>query len=187
MTQTLKFTQNDVQIEIDFQTAETSVFQEARLSKDINFIVKPSDLGEDFPQSKIIQKIFELADQFKTQDEYLQDCADPEHFNKEAYLTPDVKTKSWSEIDSYVVFRNSENSAGEADLKADFGVVDDDGYVVETDQYVGYSLSETFTMEKFHEMMTKFVDELNQLTDTQYGIKLPEDEDKCARIFKLAS
>lgn len=97
------------------------------------------------------------------------------------------KTKSWSEIDSYVVFRNSENSAGEADLKADFGVVDDDGYVVETDQYVGYSLSETFTMEKFHEMMTKFVDELNQLTDTQYGIKLPEDEDKCARIFKLVS
>lgn len=73
MTQTLKFTQNDVQIEIDFQTAETSVFQEARLSKDINFIVKPSDLGEDFPQSKIIQKIFELADQFKTQDEYLQE------------------------------------------------------------------------------------------------------------------
>lgn len=73
MTQTLKFTQNDVQIEIDFQTAETSVFQEARLSKDINVMVKPSDLGEDFPQSKIIQKIFELADQFKTQDEYLQE------------------------------------------------------------------------------------------------------------------
>lgn len=73
MTQTLKFTQNDVQIEIDFQTAETSVFQEARLSKDINFMVKPSDLDEDFPQSKIIQKIFELADQFKTQDEYLQE------------------------------------------------------------------------------------------------------------------
>lgn len=73
MTQTLKFTQNDVQIEIDFQTDETSVFQEARLSKDINVMVKPSDLGEDFPQSKIIQKIFELADQFKTQDEYLQE------------------------------------------------------------------------------------------------------------------
>lgn len=58
MTQTLKFTQNDVQIEIDFQTDETSVFQEARLFKDINFMVKPSDLGEDFPQSKIIQKNF---------------------------------------------------------------------------------------------------------------------------------
>lgn len=136
---------------------------------------------------KALQKEYQLPIFAATFKGMCSCCADPEHFNKEAYLTPDVKTKSWSEIDSYVVFRNSENSAGEADLKADFGVVDDDGYVVETDQYVGYSLSETFTMEKFHEMMTKFVDELNQLTDTQYCIKLPEDEDKCARIFKLVS
>lgn len=134
---------------------------------------------------KALQKEYQLPIFAATFKGMCSCCADPEHFNKEAYLTPDVKTKSWSEIDSYVIFRNSENSAGEADLKADFGVVDDDGYVVETDQYVGYSLSETFTMEKFHEMMTKFVDELNQLTDTQYCIKLPEDEDKCARIFKL--
>ena len=136
---------------------------------------------------KALQKEYQLPIFAATFKGMCSCCADPEHFNKEAYLTPDVKTKSWSEIDSYVVFRNSENSAGEADLKANFGVVDDDGYVVETDQYVGYSLSETFTMEKFHEMMTKFVDELNQLTDTQYCIKLPEDEDKCARIFKLVS
>lgn len=136
---------------------------------------------------KALQKEYQLPIFAATFKGMCSCCADPEHFNKEAYLTPDVKTKSWSEIDSYVIFRNSENSAGEADLKADFGVVDDDGYVVETDQYVGYSLSETFTMEKFHEMMTKFVDELNQLTDTQYCIKLPEDEDKCARIFKLVS
>lgn len=44
-----------------------------------------------------------------------------------------------------------------------------------------------FTLEKFNEMMTKFVEELNQLTDTQYVIKLPEDEHKCAIISKLAS
>lgn len=114
-------------------------------------------------------------------------CADPEHFNKEAYLTPDVKKKSWSEIDSYVVFKNSENAQGEAYLSDAFGVVNDYGHKEEMTQYVGYSLSETFTLEKFNEMMTKFVEELNQLTDTQYVIKLPEDEHKCAIISKLTS
>lgn len=113
-------------------------------------------------------------------------CADPEHFNKEAYLTPDVKKKSWSEIDSYVVFKNSENAQGEADLKDNFGVVNDYGHKEEMAQYVGYSLSETFTLDKFNEMMTKFVEELNQLTDTQYVIELPEDKYKCAIISKLA-
>lgn len=114
-------------------------------------------------------------------------CAEPYNFNKEAYLTPDVKKKSWSEIDAYVVFKNSENAAGEADLKADFGVVDDDGYVVETDQYVGYHTSETFTLEKFNELMTRFVEQLNELTLVKYDIKLPEDKYSCAIISKSVS
>ena len=102
-------------------------------------------------------------------------------------VTPDVKKKSWSEIDAYVVFKNSENAAGEADLKADFGVVDDDGYVVETDQYVGYHTSETFTLEKFNELMTRFVEQLNELTLVKYDIKLPEDKYSCAIISKSVS
>lgn len=32
-------------------------------------------------------------------------CADPRHLNNEAYLTPDLKRKSWDEIDAYVILR----------------------------------------------------------------------------------
>lgn len=43
-------------------------------------------------------------------------CAIPKHFNKESYLTPEVKDMSWDEIDSYIIFKNSCNGSGEACL-----------------------------------------------------------------------
>lgn len=33
-------------------------------------------------------------------------CAEPSNLNDEAYLTPDIKEKSWKEIDSYIIFSN---------------------------------------------------------------------------------
>lgn len=71
--QTLKFEHNCVQIHIDVKTDDVTVFQEARLTNDITFIIRPSDLDEKLTQSQIIQKVFEYAEQFKTQEEFTQE------------------------------------------------------------------------------------------------------------------
>ena len=53
-------------------------------------------------------------------------CAEPSNLNEEAYLTPDIKEKSWDEIDSYIIFNNANNSSGEAYMSDDFSVTYDD-------------------------------------------------------------
>ena len=71
--QTLKFEHNGVQIHIDVKTDDVTEFQEARLTNDVTFIIRPSDLDEKLTQSQIIQKVFEYAEQFKTQEEFTQE------------------------------------------------------------------------------------------------------------------
>ena len=35
-------------------------------------------------------------------------CAEPSDLNKESYLTPEIKEKSWDEIESYIIFKNAQ-------------------------------------------------------------------------------
>lgn len=116
-------------------------------------------------------------------------CATPINFNDEAYLTPEVKKQTWEEIGPYIVFKNSSNAQGEAALNEDFGDVkynwDGHRYIVETTQYLGYHLSEQFTMDDLHRLLTRLIEGINALSDTQYELTLPEDEYQCAIIKRV--
>lgn len=109
-------------------------------------------------------------------------CARPKHFNKESYLTPDVKDLSWDEIDSSIAFKNSCNGYGEACLNNDFCVVNHQGKKEEAVQYIGYDLSERFTKADLDECLIELVNRINELSDTKYSLKLPENEHLCAMI-----
>lgn len=109
-------------------------------------------------------------------------CAKPKHFNKESYLTPDVKGLSWKEIDSYIIFKNSCNGSGEACLNDIFGVVQHYKHKREVAQYIDYKLSERFTKADLDECLTKLVNRINELSDTKYYLKLSENEHRCAMI-----
>lgn len=61
MTQTLKFEHNGVQIHIDVKTDDVTEFQEARLTNDVTFIIRPSDLYEKLTQSQIHSRICQLC------------------------------------------------------------------------------------------------------------------------------
>lgn len=108
-------------------------------------------------------------------------CARPKHFNKESYLTPDVKDLSWDEIDSDIVFLNAFNGSGEACLNDYFGVVNQQDKT-EVAQYVGYKLSERFTKSDLDECLTELVNRINELSDTKYALTLPKDTNRCAVI-----
>lgn len=112
-------------------------------------------------------------------------CAEPRHLNPEAYLTPDLKRKSWGDIDAYIIFKNSENAEGEAYFAGDFGTVKDGKWIGVTPQYVRYRLSDNFTKEQFDECLTAFVDALNESAEAQYVLELPHSTDKCAIIYEL--
>lgn len=112
-------------------------------------------------------------------------CADPRHLNDEAYLTPDLKRKSWDEIDAYVILKNSPNAEGEADFTRDFGTVKDGKWVEVTPQYVMYRLSDQFTKEQLDECLITFVEALSELTETDYMVEIPHSTDKCAIIREL--
>lgn len=130
-------------------------------------------------------------------------CASPEDFHKEAYLTPDVAKKDWKDIDSYVFFKNSFNGAGEAKFYSmvpvnwegkrkkewnQFGTLNNGGYFDGRDyQHVAYELSESFTMKDLCEMLTRFVNALNEVSDTKYELKLPENKSQCATIARIKS
>lgn len=109
-------------------------------------------------------------------------CARPKHFNKESYLTPEVKNLSWDEIDSYIIFKNSCNGSGEACLNDIFGVVQHYKHKREVAQYIDYELSERFTKADLDECLTKLVNRINELSDTKYSLKLPENENHYAII-----
>lgn len=115
-------------------------------------------------------------------------CATPENFNDEAYLTPEVKKQTWEEIGAYIVFKNSSNAQGEAVLNEDFGDVKDHyehDDVTETKQYLGYVVTEQFTMNDLNQLLTRLVEGINTLSDAQYELTLPEDNYHCAVIKRV--
>lgn len=114
-------------------------------------------------------------------------CAEPSNLNEEAYLTPDIKEKSWDEIDSYIIFNNANNSSGEAYMYDEFSVTYDDIFE-ETNyspQYIKYRLSKSFSHDKLKECLTKFVNKVNEESLTQYKLSVPDDKGLCAVIEKV--
>lgn len=124
-------------------------------------------------------------------------CASPANFNREAYLDESVAEKEWDDVDAYVVLRNSCNGAGEARFYHaeavteggktsrrrvwdEFGTAGgrNDGV-----QYVAYGLSESFTMDSLRELLTRFVNGLNEAAGFEaYDLVLPDDGTECAQI-----
>ena len=112
-------------------------------------------------------------------------CASPSDFHASVYLTKDVKDLTWKEIDSYIIFKNAHNGCGEAKLTDRFAEVREYKYAEYRDQYVGFKLSDTFTMEKLQECLTRLVYEINAKSETQYSLQLPEDDYHCAIIRRI--
>lgn len=114
-------------------------------------------------------------------------CAEPSNLNEEAYLTPDIKEKSWNEIDSYIIFNNANNSSGEAYMSDEFSVTYDDIFE-ETNyspQYIKYRLSKSFSHDKLKECLTEFIDKVNEESFTKYKLSVPKDKGLCAVIEKI--
>lgn len=126
-------------------------------------------------------------------------CASPANFNKEAYLDKDVVEKDWANVDAYVVLRNSCNGGGEARFYHAETVTEGgkakrkrvwDGFGTLTgghdaggNQYVMYKLSESFTASDLCDLLTRFVDGLNEVAGFEaYDLVLPDDESECAQI-----
>lgn len=114
-------------------------------------------------------------------------CAEPSNLNEEAYLTPDIKEKSWNEIDSYIIFNNADNSSGEAYMSDDFSMTYDDLFdeYKYTKQYIKYRLSKSFSHDKLKECLTEFVNKINEESFENYKVSLPEDTGLCAVIEKV--
>ena len=114
-------------------------------------------------------------------------CAEPSHLNKEAYLTPDIKEKSWNEIDSYIIFSNSNNSSGEAYMYDEFSLTYDDilDELEYSKQYIKYKLNNNFSKEKLEKCLTEFVNAVNKESFTQYKLSVPDDPGLCAIIEKI--
>lgn len=126
-------------------------------------------------------------------------CASPANFNKEAYLDKGVAEKEWDDVDAYVVLKNSRNGGGEARFYHtetvteggktkrqrvwdDFGTLTG-GHDAGGDQYVMYKLSESFTMSNLRDLLTRFVDGLNEAAGLEaYALVMPDDEAECAQI-----
>ena len=126
-------------------------------------------------------------------------CASPANVNKEAYLDESVAEKEWDDVDAYVVLKNSCNGGGEARFYHtetvteggktsrkrvwdDFGTLTG-GHDAGGDQYAMYKLSESFTASDLCDLLTKFVDGLNEVAGFEaYALVLPDDESECAQI-----
>lgn len=113
-------------------------------------------------------------------------CATPAELNDEAYLTNDIKDKSWDEIDSYIIFKNAHNCGGEADMDYKFAVVYDDIFgKMEKTQYIQYKLNDKFSKEQLKECLIEFVNSVNKESFTQYKLDIPEDTGYCVTIEKI--
>ena len=113
-------------------------------------------------------------------------CAEPSNLNDEAYLTPDIKEKSWKKIDSYIIFSNSNNSSGEAYMGDEFSITDDEVFSERySTQYIKYKLSESFSQDKLKKCLTEFINKVNEESFTQYKLSVPEDTGLCAVIEKV--
>ena len=114
-------------------------------------------------------------------------CAEPSNLNDEAHLTPDIKEKSWNEIDSYIIFNNADNSSGEDYMGDEFSVTYDDIFkeTSYSPQYIKYKLSKSFSYDQLKECLTEFVNKVNEESFTQYKLSVPEDKGLCAVIEKI--
>lgn len=114
-------------------------------------------------------------------------CATPSNLNNEAYLTPDIKEKSWDKIESYIIFNNANNSSGEAHMYDEFSLTYDDIFdeLKYSKQYIKYKLSKDFSQEKLEKCLTEFVDAVNEESFTQYKLSVPDDTGLCAIIEKI--
>lgn len=114
-------------------------------------------------------------------------CAEPSNLNDEAYLTPDIKEKSWDEIDSYIIFNNANNSSGEVYMGDEFSVIYDELFDESkySKQYIKYKLSESFTHDKLKKCLTEFVNKVNEESFTQYKLSVPDDKGLCTVIEKV--
>lgn len=150
--------------------------------------------------SKELQREFKLPIFAMTFRGVCSCCASPANFNKEAYLDKGVAEKDWADVDAYVVFKNSCNGGGEAQFYRtvavaegggktsrrrvwdDFGTLTG-GHDAGGDQYVMYKLSDSFTMSNLRDLLTKFVNGLNEAAGFEaYALVLPDDETECAQI-----
>ena len=114
-------------------------------------------------------------------------CATPSNLNNEAYLTPDIKEKSWDEIESYIIFNNANNSSGEAYMYDEFSLTHDDIFdeLKYSKQYIKYKLNKNFSQEKLEKCLTEFVDAVNDKSFTTYKLSVPKDKSLCAIIEKI--
>ena len=123
-------------------------------------------------------------------------CAEVSDLNDEAYLSSTVKNLDWDDIDSYLIFSNAHNRGGEANLNGEFGDVFGDSFIRPGDgyyfvekihrkkQYVFHRTNDTFTLDRVNECLQKFVDELNQLSDTTYTYEPITSRGTCAVIVE---
>ena len=111
-------------------------------------------------------------------------------------MSDTVKNLDWDDIDSYLIFANAHNRGGEANLNGEFGDVFGDtflqyggsNYVTEKihhkKQYVFHHTNDNFTLDHVNECLQKFVDELNQLSDTTYTYEPITSRGTCAVIVE---
>ena len=105
-------------------------------------------------------------------------CATPHDFNEEAYLDPTNKPTTLSELSSYVVFSNSWNAGGEAELLDEFGMIYDQDFH-ETQfkrQFIKYRTSDVISIETLTDILGELVAYLNSLSLKQYTLKTPKDK-----------
>lgn len=115
-------------------------------------------------------------------------CSKPCHLNEEAYLNPEVKDLDWEDVDSYIIFANSSNGHGEAELLLDYGIVWDPVFEENKlirKQYVMYKVSKKFKLSDLKKCLTEFVSEINQLTETRYELSFPKDKRLCPIIEEI--
>lgn len=126
-----------------------------------------------------------------------QCCPSVAQFNEEAYLTEDDKHKELAELGPLIIFSHTRyDSYGESvftDKKgnpqpfgsASGGWQSGKDIWVNSQHWVRYHLSDTFTMETLNEVLTKFTERLNAKAEATYKLTMPKDKDTCALIEEV--
>lgn len=73
-------------------------------------------------------------------------------------------------------------------MSAEFGFTKDEyrpSRSVYNDQYVGFKLSDSFTIEELKECLTRLTDEINSKSTTQYSLEMPKESGRCAIIRRI--
>lgn len=124
-------------------------------------------------------------------------CPSVAQFNEEAYLSEDVAHRELQESDFFIIFSHTRyDSYGEAvftDKKGNpqpFGSTSGGWQSgkdvwIDSEQWVRYRLSDTFTMDTLNEVLTKFTERLNTKAEATYKLTMPKDKDTCALIEEV--